>query len=782
MNVNIDTNSIAENTGAIGQMSTAQEILNPAPTIDTSTTYIVDDYDDFKSHEVLMGLPSWLHADPENTVLVTNDLFRNFLQVAQSAGGLGRKLRSFKYVRGSLRVTIVVQGSTVNYGKRVISFDPVVMGSGPDRNVCFPMVGPTRCFQVPHIEIDPSKSATYSIDLPPPTIYGVYSCATIGAPASNPAQLGSYRVTYTTINALRTGTSSTPGVDIAMYVSLVSPKVAAPTTSNRFNWTSLQVEQSSPNGGVISGLLSKSAAIAETFSGVVPAYSQPLTLFSSASSATAKFLTWFGFSKPIVQDVTYVVPNAAHNFTKVDNKLRSEQLAMRSNNSITITGHDIPLYRAEEMETDWLCRKKGLIFTSTIATSVARDTYVATIPCTPTWNSFRSGTNNRSMELTPLGFATLPYDRWRGDLVYEIEIVASVFSRATLFVSWDPSSNHPTATVQDLIQVLRHWTVEVSGNTRLIVRIPWGQLPHHMQRWFPQTGLGAVEPNETNVNGWLTVQVLNPVKQNGSTDPLAINIYVHGENMKMAIPSIEKGSDNFNDPYSMVPEYQSGTIFTASTFEEKNFFGKFFGEEHAHTVKELASRMTYDDHSIDLAAHSQVIRRFAPLAGNSSNQFAILNMLQFLSLGYVGMRGSLNVGVAITPSGTTNHGLVFYDLIKSWTDVASTGEIPATMWNGFTIQSPEVNPINVVTVPYYYDGLFKPSYTYYNTLDYSISFRPNFAFDALTMVSLGDDGIFVGFRGVPWINFEQPAAGGGGLRGPEETEDIPVEPLQFQEY
>lgn len=744
--------SFVENSGTIGEVNTSEQILNPAPQLDDSSVFVVDDYADYKGHEVMLGLGTWTSAT--TSTIITNDLFRNFMDVAGTKQ-LGRKLRSFKYVRGNLRATIVVQGASNAYGKRVISFDPVPMGRGYSKNVTFPAVGETRCFLVPHIEIDPSKSATYYVDLPPPTIYGVYSMASGGTPYHD--QLGSYRVTSTIINPLCSGTSATPSVSMVMYLSLVGAKIGAPTTNTRFNWTALEEEQKAEDGGVVSGLLTKAAGIAGTIAKVAPGIAQPLTLFSAMSESTAKFLTWFGFSKPIVQDVQYIIPGAGHNYTKVDNKIRVEQLAMRSNNSLSITGHDIPLFNAKEMETEWLCAKKGLIGIFPVAPADSRDKLVFDLPVTPCDTQLVHGVDADEAELTPLAFAALPYQHWRGDLVFTIEVVASVFSRCTLFVAWDPVRVSGVPNVADLSQVLKHWVIEVSGSTTTEIRIPWKQLAHFANRYWPRYGASHAEPTQDESNGQLICMVMNPLVQNGSTDPIFVNVYVHGENMKFGWVSIEERGNEWNGYNYMMPVNVSGSIFTSQVSEESNFFGKFFGEEHAHTVKELASRMTtYDSPLTSTDGDISFVRRFAPYECPPAPGLPVspTTLLQFLSLAYVGMRGSLNVSTwcADIPFGT-----IIYDLVWSSDESSNTTTTPGQFWTGVTTQSLQTNSIATVSVPYYYNGLFKPSYNYYASEDACFNMWTPSGGKFFTAVGLGDDGVFVGFRGVPRCKFALPA-------------------------
>lgn len=719
---------------------------------DRSTTFVVDEYSGFAEHPVLLFADTW--TPTSLNVVTTNDLFATYLALARTNLFVGRKLANFCYMDACLRVTVVVQGASVAQGKLVFSFDPVVTGHSGTNARKFSEPQATRAMILPHIEIDPAESKTYTLDLPCPGRYGLF---TLSNTPTIQESTGSYSMKQHVINTLGSGTSVVPSITIAVYLSVVSPKMEGITSSVVF--TSALRENNEK--GIVSSYFRKAADISMVASVIpVPFISEGATLFSGVAGAAADFLAWFGYSKPRVMEIDRAVISTAENWSRVDGSYKTEVLGLRNNNSIGISKSICPLYDPADSVISNICAKPGLVMTFTIPTITAANTIVTSVQVAPwIYRTLDDPALVNGSELTPLGYCAFPYDFWSGDLIFDVEFVCSVFHRASVVILYDPSPVPVYAAAAPFAQyvgTLKHWTIHVNGHSRHKIKLPWKQLAPFRSCFAPAPSTAAFTTAAGN-NGRLVFGLLNTVTTNGSTNPIHVNVYISGENMKFGCPATGR---------------QVGPVFLTSASADDNFYHKYFGEESAHTVKELASRATtvittatpVVSASTWMRINIGVVTVHDPAitvngAGYTTTSTGD-NLTDYLSLAYVGVRGSYNY--VFFPNGGntlpfTCSSVKFGGFNLPEYNPASTTSpmIPTTGFGAFTTTITKIKNSLEFTVPYYYPGIFRPTFqdlrglvdTYVVT-----SGNDNIATTtakSTLLKSAGDDFCFIGFRGVP---------------------------------
>lgn len=774
--------------------STAVQVVRSyAP--DKSTTFVTDEYNGYVEHPILFLATAWTAGSI--TTDITSDLFREYVNVAIANGSfVARKLSNFMFVDGLLKVTIVVQGSSVAQGKLVFSFDPTPYPdrfAGDNTHVYEHRPQKTRAMLIPHIEIDPAESKTYTIELPAPTRYGVYSLAKTDV--NNEWSLGSYHMRQTVINTLGSGTTSVPDISIGIYLSLSSPKVSSATQYSEFTLTSeLLQEKTDPSGGVISGFFKKAADIAGVVSAVTPPnISAPLTLFSAASGAVGSFLSWFGFSKPQVHDPVYATISTQANWTKIDGKIRSDMMALRSNNSVGLNPNDCPLLNYDDMITANLMKKPGLVHQFQVPTATASGAFIGSVPVMPVFNRVLDDPAiANAYEMTPLSFAAYPYGRWRGTINIDIEFVCSVFHRCTIVALYDPSDEVPAAPPYlRYVSTLQHWTFHVNGHTKHRIDIPWKQMA-------PFRGVGKVRnsnPGSTSplTNGVVWFFLLNPITTNGGTAPVHINLYYSSNEMMLGgienkfpqpvliLPEaelLERRESEYtldDDDGVEAPHSESGAFeLTSQVSYDSSFFTKFFGEEHTHSVKELAQRQskiaTFSAPEGDPTRLLTFELSPGPLFINPVDNSATVsvasytNLFTFVAYSYVGVRGSVefslfpNAGRSVPFDACSAVSEFKGGAAPQMTSTAAPNGVMRDFWGGMSIGYTNINPSLQANFPYYYRGLFRPSVAASAYLDDSASFTcVGYSTAATTQPPIittvwngaGDDCVFVGYRGTP---------------------------------
>lgn len=731
----------------------------------SSNTFIVDEYSAFAQHPVLFLATDWSSGSINATL--TDDIFRTYLTTADTGGYVNKKHDNFMFTNASLRVTVVVQGSSVAQGKLILSFDPLphMPEPGGVPIVRVPVPQKTRCLLIPHLEINPNENKAYTIDLPPPTVWGVYSFSKGPASGSN---LGSYRMRQTIINTLGSGTAVVPQVSFAVYLSLCPGKLSSITTSADFT-SAIKKEKSEK--GLISSYFKKAAEVVSFGAFVpVPEISAGATLFSTYLGVTGEVLSWFGFSKPVSVEHHASWVNSTNNYTKVDGSFQADVLSLRNNYSLGLGDDQIPLMKLEEMETAWLANKPGLVRTYTIATAAAPNLLIGILDVAPQINRITDDPAVvNGYELTPLSFSALPYRYWRGDIKFTVEFVCSVFHRVTVVALYEPSGSTVPLPYLGAMGALQHWTMNVSGNTTFELDIPWKQIEHFRELCLPTSDAASAF-----CNGTITFFLLHPVTTNGSTDPVHMNVYMSGSEMAYG-GDVQFSSIN---PVVLTSMQKTG---------DKMFFSKYFGEEHAHTLKELANRMTQSCRMTYEATALGAIKPvltvpYGTLVGAPSPTTSILGvniyqsytLLDILSASYVGIRGSMNY--SFFPSSGVSDGVFTDCMVKTDFQNNRTGfvlddggglNIFKTFegWNPKSIMYGKIRNSLDFVIPYRSEGLFVPTYPSTILSPLQVAKVEMFANRTATargitticsstlLSSGGDDFCMVGYRGTPLMTY-----------------------------
>lgn len=734
--------------------------MSVAPTpADFSKVLVVDEYDDYVSHPVLYKVTDWVVTDTGTTV-DSLDLIQDLMNESILSGRfLAKKLTNFMYVKGHLRVTVVVQGSSVAMGKMAIGFEPnPCWADDGTATADIPLPGLGRIMQIPHLEIDPAETKTYQIDLPPVNRFGVYSLAFSGTRRN----LGSWKMVTCVMAALGSGTAIVPSVGISVYLSLVSPKVSSATSGPQFTWTSGLVKEHTVDGKV-STFFDQGAQMAKSISGYVPPQiKQPLTVFSKVSESTAAILRWLGYSKPVAQ-TTYSTIGANHNLTYVDDDTQTYKLTTRANQSVGIDDSYIPGFNAEDMVITALAERPAIVARNSITLAMSTGALVREIKISPMVASGGPST----FELTPAGFVTLPHYNWRADAVIDIEFVASIFHRATVVVLYEPDADAVMTTpYQQYVGALQHWTFHIAGHSKHRIEIPWKQIEAFKWNNGPMV---AANGGYDACNGKIVMFVQNPVTTNGSTDPVLVLFHTSFKNLRLG---------HLNNTYQPV-----FPVLTSANVPDTEFYHEFFGEEAPHTTKEMAARScvvlrnvsTVDGPMVMSMPTAAVVR--LELDANSERRVPLVD---YLGYGYVGMRGSVNYSVLMNgmeDAGDSGYGkagasiwfenamvskVVPIGLQKNWLSSKFDGVNAFPGMNScgpIAVAYEKIEMFLKAVFPHYYEGLFVPSLCR-GTFPVAqlTAFRKKSGTDpALAEVykSAGEDFSYVFFRGLPACNFVQ---------------------------
>jgi len=548
-----------------------------------------------------------------------------------------------------------------------------------------------------------------------------------------------------------------------MYASFINPQLGG---------LSLTASDERKATGILSAPLERVSKFAGMLS-VVPMIGEVSSLISAATGSAASLLQWFGFSKSNVLDKNYpALITVVDNMSQFNNRLGAYKLGTDCRNEVSISDSMCPLLSKDDQLFSNLCARQGLVDQLNITTAAATGAILAQYPINPTYCfDPDSPVVVRGVEPTPLAFSALPFTYWRGDIDITFEFVASVFHRATVLICFttNNTAGPPAPTLVTALGGVMTKVVAISGNTTVTYTIPWRQLESYLKVgvWNTNTYPNGLAEN----NGWVSLLLVNPVTTNGSTDPIAVNVYYSAKNMKFAIPSLLKMNAGPITSTINVLLTSSSLIsdVTKSSFGESNeqndFFDRFFGEDVATSTKKLAMKQAQYVTMSEDPGDGSLLREASFSLSNTlfyQNTFggqpasAVWSYVTYLMMGYVGVRGSISWTFQPRDPTNVNYMAASTDLTADNTFSTAVTSNPTNL-GGYTYGYPKVHPFLHVTAPHYYEGYFRPTCPPVDTLSGSSgdSVRCMLSLPATPITSvrvqnaLGDDGQFVFFRGFP---------------------------------
>lgn len=732
LNQNADSSSLTEQT--FTSRVVGDEVL---PVHDTLVTRVgrpaqKDGFTDFISQPVKVFHHAWTGASVKT--LLTHNLFETWKTLAPVS--IKNKFANLLYCRGTIRLTVVVQGASQMCGQYVLSAypNPSYNFSWDTDTTYLDGASVPNSRIVPHVVIDPSKSGTYTLDLEMMSPTGWYELAR--------HQGGSYRVIGLPLVPLGTGTENAVDISICVYASFVDADFQGKTVplggfqEDENSWSS-----------VAAGIGKMSRTIGEK----LPAISPFTTVVSSIATPVASVLKFLGFSKPSVLYENVRISSTVDPWSQVDGPSSALVMGKSQGQSLGL-GPQFMNGSLEDMSADHLCSIPFLSSQHSVSLAVAVESFVFKKEIGP-WNAVHLLGGNRAVPSAMSQFATC-CTSWVGDMTIRLEFVASVFHRATFLVAFDPlprpSGSEPN--FADALSTLENTTIEITGNTCVDVVIPFMQ---------PRP---VLQSNESN--GAIYVYLINPVVTNGSTTPIWINAFYSSDNIRFFAPnsagvSLVPRYETYTRPLNRFSDWMPSTrIEFGKSTDLTNIGGEVYGDV-VRSVKDITTRLCLamspyardaDDGNY-IGYPPGIMTATGPMHMNWSNMW---------DAAYIGVRGSTRHSFIPFLDGTNwvnwsitcSRKILGWTLYgnNTWTDAGTVGLLGATY--ALTRSNPVQGSLDMVfpmTIPYSYriptakvsDTLGK----FFLTLGLPLQVDSMLPF--MHLEGAGDDYVYGGYIGFP---------------------------------
>jgi len=354
-------------------------------------------------------------------------------------------------------------------------------------------------YQLPNVVINVEQKATVKQCLPFPLNRPYLDLAN--------ANIGLWSLNSTTVNPVRLNSQLTPAImDFEVYMAFKDVELYAP----------VQVQSGEVSSSVIDAGMDYVKMLLRTAKPMFQ-YTSVWQMIGRSARSVAEAM---GFSRPLlVPSIVHVDKDRGSMCYVSGAPDFSEKLSLDPRVSMDVSGARIPLCKEGDTNIKEITSKWGL---------VARDIVVdRSYEVRPTI-SLASGT---TFHTTPLAFASLPFNFWRGIIDFKFEFVSNALLRTRYaIVVVPPGSTSPASYVPGI--TYETFLVDVVGRTEAIISVPY----YNSDTFTSMSPLStsSLLSNFTR----LVVFCIDVVQgQTGTPTNLPYNVFVRaGKDFELAVP------------------------------------------------------------------------------------------------------------------------------------------------------------------------------------------------------------------------------------------------------
>lgn len=481
------------------------------------------------------------------------------------------KLQNYQLLKGSLKLTIFVNGTPFHKGMLLGSYSYLNV-TNETETVGGDIQLVTRS-QRPHVFLNVSTCKSGCLCLPffMPTNYLSLTDSVINA-----AGIGRLNIdSFLPLEQLNGGTDV---VTVTVFAEMVGAKLSAPTMNaialsgssiENFQW-SLEPQAGSDeydNTGVISGPASAVAAIAGKLSSIP--FIAPFALATQiGANAVGGIARLFGYARPVqLADVAPMRNFPISSLALCEGADTSQKLTVTGKAELSVDPSLVELPSEDDMLLSVMTQRESYITQFPWAVTDLVDTVIFAMDVNPMAEVKTVASGGTKITPTSLSFATRMFAAWSGTLKYRFQVVASQYHRGRLAIVYDPKG----AYTGDPFNTTFNTVIDLADARDFTVEFNWQQDRAYMDVatatgafWTKSSGVPAARiPNRLTSNGIFYVVIVNELVTPDSTTGIELLVSISaGEDFELANP---KGSSMNVYPYPTIA--QSGNDFENFDFD-----------------------------------------------------------------------------------------------------------------------------------------------------------------------------------------------------------------------
>lgn len=443
-----------------------------------------------------------------------------------------RKLDNFAYLRGTLHVKVLVNGTPFQYGALRYAYRPFG-GVGKVRSNAvsdLPLLIPYS--QHPGAFVSPQANAGMEIALP---FFYNKNWLDITSAADVQAMGNFWLVIYAPLRLAVAGGST--AVTLRTYAWMTDVQLMGSTSK-------LSLQSDEYGVGPVSRPASALAAVASALSNI-PYIGKFARATEIGASAVSRMASLFGYTNvPVISDVHALVPMNAPAIASTQIGQPIQKLTLDPKQELSIDPSFHGLGSTDELALSYLKKKESYFGATSWATSDAAGTQLFNLRVNPNLdsaidldNAVPTTVGYRSYQV-PLSYFGKLFRYWRGDIKIRMKVVCTKFHKGRLKISYDPVGDISIADPAE--NVVYTQIVDIGEQDDITFHIPyhqpegWKEIDHSSgDNW---TVGNALAPRAQFDNGTISIRVLNTLTAPAATTVNILFFVSGGDNFEYATP------------------------------------------------------------------------------------------------------------------------------------------------------------------------------------------------------------------------------------------------------
>jgi len=526
----------------------------------------------FLSRPVEIAEITWTIGGTINSAIKPWHLFFNHASIK-------KKIDNYAFVRCDLHLKFMINASPFYYSGLLISYNPL---GGKFGSADLPAASASQLVgysQRSHLIAYPQNNEAGEMTLP-----FIYPYEWLDLTSSTILQQMGV-LDFDSFEVLRNVGSSTGPITMQVYAWADNVQLAG-----------LTVDLAVQSGQYHKGPLSKPASAVARATGMLqslPVVGSFMTATSIAAQGVADIAGLFGYTKvPVLNDVQAFKNLPFHGLATAEISDCTERLCIDSKNEMTIDTKVIGDKDNDSLDLSKFVQRKSYLTSFTWEASNASKFLLWNSYVTPFMSVVAAGTGQSIVNGTPMWLVANMFDYWRGDIIFDLNVLCSQYHRGRLRVSWDPVGD--VANTPDSSTEVYTTIIDISEKTEATIRVPYMQrtayqkIPSDMDTTIYDT-LALAKDSSDTVNGILTVRVLNELSAPQTSADVTVLVSVRGaENLEFAAPK-EIPNDLY---YFTVQSGEEEQDFAGSSSTDPNLNLVYMGEKVVN-LRSLMMRCNY---------------------------------------------------------------------------------------------------------------------------------------------------------------------------------------------
>lgn len=636
----------------------------------------------FLSRPTIIDSRTWSTSDLPGYSGVNIEPWALFLNNAV----IKNKLSNYAFLRAKLCLKIIINATPFHFGCMRVAYEPNVNVAGTGFNktkiITSSALDVIPISQLPGVWLYPADNAGGDLHLP---FFKVNNWLALNrlADAKSMGMLRYY--IYAPLGVA--SSSGSPTLTIDTFAWLEEVELSGSTAE-------LVLQSGDKYDGPVSSVASAIASMSSNFE-ELPVIGKFARATSIGAGAVAGIASLFGFTNtPVIKDVPARIPMPGPHIASSEIGAPVQKLTLDPKQELSIDPTLHGLDSTDEMSIRYIASKKSLL-SNAISWSTAD--IVGKVLFNANVSPMLFGANylldvssvlqSTQVYHTPMSYLGMMFTHWRGDIVFDFEVVCTKFHKGRLKITWDPlGTSGATALPENVVFTT---ILDIGENNKASLRVPF----HQAYAWLRTRGIsrlnyttGAALPvNEAYDNGLLSVTVLTPLMSPVSPQDLKFLVSVSAaDNFELCNPASHLGESTSSPPPSFFTVQSADKVdTTVSTVDFGDTGAKHphryslnFGEQVV-SLRTLLHRMSIYDNSQGFGSSAtkfviftKSLSRLPPSFGydpiglssafkiripgtNSPFNYTPTHPITYVAAMYGGFRGGINytanVGTDLTP-------------------------------------------------------------------------------------------------------------------------------------